>query len=259
MRVRKNWREPGSFAISLLIHLCGWAYLAFDMSFLSIELPSQSVPIEIEVVLAPPPPQVKKHAQQIVQQAPPPIEQRVPQNAQLLGEANHQAEKETIAKEVGKFQNSENKNELKAYEKGDLVTAASTQSQTDDALDEVAKSLKTTLTTKKHAYFAYYKQLRDQVKIYWEPLVDEKIKPVIAERGSAWAIGDRLTKLVLIIGYNGNLLDVAVVKSSGLAVADNAALEAMRSASPFAPPPEEILNAEGNVQMTWDLIVESSN
>jgi TonB family protein len=51
---------------------------------------------------------------------------------------------------------------------------------------------------------------------------------------------------------SGDLVRMGVIKFSGVAAFDIAALESVRRASPFGQPPPEIVSPDGNVHVHWE-------
>jgi len=64
---------------------------------------------------------------------------------------------------------------------------------------------------------------------------------------------DMHTELELIISqYDGSLITMGVVRTSGVTAFDINALEAVSKASPFGKPPSEIVSPDGNVYVHWE-------
>jgi TonB family protein len=63
----------------------------------------------------------------------------------------------------------------------------------------------------------------------------------------------RFTRLEIVLGRDGGIVALGVVKTSGLAEFDAAALDTFARAQPFAAPPQELLSADGNAYIHWEL------
>ncbi|MCX7770801.1 MAG: energy transducer TonB [Proteobacteria bacterium] len=87
------------------------------------------------------------------------------------------------------------------------------------------------VNTKEFKYWAYLQKMKQKIETVWE------YPEYARQRG----IGGQL-KINFSIGKDGKIEKVSLVDSSGLKVLDDAALKALRDASPFPPFPE-----------TWDI------
>lgn len=83
----------------------------------------------------------------------------------------------------------------------------------------------------------YMRELQRRIKMNWDPPKGTENKRVI---------------LRFKIAKDGRLLSNSVLKSSGLAKTDKAALEAVRLASPFRPLPPDFKGESIDIQFTFD-------
>ena len=83
----------------------------------------------------------------------------------------------------------------------------------------------------------YMKELQRRIKMNWDPPKGNESKRVI---------------LLFSIARDGRLLNVKVHKSSGLPVADNAAIDAVKLTAPFRPLPPEFKGNSVDIQFTFD-------
>jgi protein TonB len=83
----------------------------------------------------------------------------------------------------------------------------------------------------------YMKELQRRIKMYWDPPKGDESKRVV---------------LLFKIAKDGRLLSCSVFKSSGLQNADNAAINAVKSAAPFRPLPAEYKGQNIDIQFTFD-------
>ena len=83
----------------------------------------------------------------------------------------------------------------------------------------------------------YMRELQRRIKMNWEPPKGNESKRVV---------------LLFRIGRDGRLLSNKVYKSSGLAVADNAAKAAVELTAPFKPLPPEYKGDSVDIQFTFD-------
>jgi TonB family protein len=62
-----------------------------------------------------------------------------------------------------------------------------------------------------------------------------------------------VTRLEVVLSSDGRVKRMGVVRTSGLTIFDIFALDAVERAQPFGPAPSEILSADGNVYLQWQL------
>ncbi|MGO8991992.1 MAG: TonB family protein [Polyangiaceae bacterium] len=62
-----------------------------------------------------------------------------------------------------------------------------------------------------------------------------------------------VTRLEIVLGPDGRILKMGVVKTSGNEDMDALALEAVDRAAPFAPIPTSIASTDGNLYVHWEL------
>ncbi len=79
--------------------------------------------------------------------------------------------------------------------------------------------------------------LQRRIKMNWDPPKGNESKRVV---------------LLFKIARDGRLLSVSVYRSSGLASADNAALNAVRATAPFRPLPANFRGSSVDIQFTFD-------
>ncbi len=83
----------------------------------------------------------------------------------------------------------------------------------------------------------YMADLQRRIKMNWDPPKGNESKRVV---------------LLFKIARDGRLLSVSVYRSSGLASADNAALNAVRATAPFRPLPANFRGSSVDIQFTFD-------
>ncbi len=83
----------------------------------------------------------------------------------------------------------------------------------------------------------YMKELQRRIKMNWDPPKGNESKRVV---------------LLFSIARDGRLLNVSVHKSSGLATADKAALDAVKLTAPFRPLPPDFKGDKVDIQFTFD-------
>lgn len=93
--------------------------------------------------------------------------------------------------------------------------------------------------------------------------IHNRIHPIFADaylstldtRPTTDPMNDRklFTRVEIVVGRDGFIVTMGVVKTSGLAEFDTAALDAFGRAQPFGIPPEAILSPDGKTYIHWEL------
>lgn len=83
----------------------------------------------------------------------------------------------------------------------------------------------------------YIAELQRRIKRNWQPPSDNRNKTIV---------------VVFEIGRDGRLLDVSMKQSSGVSVADQAAIQAVRASAPFRPLPANFKGDRIPVHFTFD-------
>ncbi len=132
-------------------------------------------------------------------------------------------------------------------------------SQTDDYLKNTTPSLETLLSTKQFIYYTYYQRIRSRIRQYWAPCVRKQVLKIFAEGRTIASTEDHITRVIIVLDRNGNLVKVEVVGQSGIKELDDAAVEAFREAAPFPHPPKGIVGRDGYIRINWDFIRQADN
>ncbi|MFN8847196.1 MAG: energy transducer TonB [Bdellovibrionales bacterium] len=226
---------------------------------------------------------------QIVEQEVRPSNEEAP-DTRFLSAQNQKVDKQTVSKNRGEFRNSkreappsdslENNNKkisLKslapklgqmAYDPDALKKKSATDeeneksnnsggSATSDYLKDVDQGLETLLNAREFKYYTYYNRIRKQLSQHWEPRVRTKLSQLFKQGRYLASSTDRITKLIVILDQKGNLVNVQMIKDSGVSDLDEAAIEAFQSAAPFPNPPQGIVDPDGTVKIRWDFVLES--
>lgn len=130
-------------------------------------------------------------------------------------------------------------------------------SATNDHLKKVETGIETMLNSREFVYYTYYQRIRSQLRQYWEPSIRAKVNKIFAQGRSIASTKDHVTRVVIVLNNAGTLVKVQVVGESGVTDLDDAAVEAFRAAEPFPNPPKGMIEADGNIRIQWDFILES--
>jgi TonB family protein len=270
--VKKLKASQISICFSILLHLSFYAFLTYLLQ--KKEPPIAEKPVEFEIIqtLAVSKPLALPPQKQMVEQEMDKIKKALDDAAQLLSETDRTVEKQTQAKALGAFSNSEEKPKNVAK---DILTTLSEKvtdtveptketqdteptesSKTDDYLRQVEVDKKTLLSTKEFAQYAYFKKIKEQIEKHWESGIKVKIQKLMQENRSIASDKGRVTKLLIILDRDGGLKTVQKVGSSGNEDLDDSAVQAFREAAPFPNPPENLVERDGTIKIRWDFILE---
>ena len=280
--------------VSLVLHL---SIVLFSLIPINPQLATnENITIElIEPVAATAGPQtnmknkkIETLEKQIVEQDLKPSLDEAPET-RFLSAQNQKVEKQTVSKNRAEFQNSKklappgkdsnskkislsslapklgskNAFDPSAMKQEDLQptdsaeAAAAGGSATQDYLKDVDQGLETLLNAREFKYYSYYNRIRRQLSQHWEPKVRVKMSQMFKQGRFLAAATDRVTKLIVVLDQKGNLVNVQMVKDSGVTDLDDAAIEAFQSAAPFPNPPQGIIEQDGTVKIRWDFVLET--
>jgi protein TonB len=219
--------------------------------------------------------------------------EQIDKNAKFLSEKNNTVEKETRAQSGRKFVNAQAiakpqqaskgnkgtaktgaekkpdlfKNDFDAYNTMKQVAAGEMHAQdgstpaeassTNDNLQNVENEFMTRLNTREYKYYGYYTRIKNQLNQWWVPQVQQKFTKMMRQGRTIASENSKVTKLVIVLNGQGNLVKVQVLAASGVRDLDDAAIEAFRQAAPFPNPPKGMIERDGTVKIRWDCVVES--
>jgi protein TonB len=129
-------------------------------------------------------------------------------------------------------------------------------SQSLDYIKDLDPGLETLLSTKEFVYYTYYARIRRQLNQYWGPKVREKLTKLYRQGRSIASADDKVTKLLISLDRQGNLVKVQIIGNSGVHDLDEAAVESFRAAAPFPNPPGGMVDPDGQIKIRWDFILE---
>jgi TonB family protein len=100
----------------------------------------------------------------------------------------------------------------------------------------------------------YFDQLKKAVAAKWHPQVVPGFKDPAGPLFRS--VDHRATLLVVTLDRTGALKDASVKTSSGIELFDQVALDAMRNAQPFAPPPPSLLDDRNEFRFAFGFCLE---
>ncbi len=200
---------------------------------------------------------------EIADSAPPAVEEK-PQSAKLLGMYDSAVQEESVAVErgQGKPQNSSSpqKPNLYAFDKkifaadGAPTVNASEASQDvaspngmQDYFPDYKRGAHTYLNVMRFPEVEYFVRMKRIFRTTWNPA------PAIREYMTSNRLTNGKVEVVMALGIDkaGNIAELFVLRSSGIAAYDQEALRTIRASSPFAQPPNKFLEKDGQLRMSW--------
>jgi len=287
MKDNQKW----NLALILSLFLHGAIVFLLINSQFWLAKPKPNSQLEIEWVdLKPKAPDSLKD-QQIVEQEQS-INDKVPEKDYKLSLANQDVFQETKAQKNGDFQNKKNPMlgthspqikvpSLKQSSRQALIekikpkifddnfspdklapTTAPARSgdevsQNNEYLENVAIGAETLLKTREFIYYSYYNRIKIKLRQHWEPRIKEKIVKILRQGRTIASVNNNITRLVITLDRDGELVRIQVRNASGYNDLDDAAIEAFRAAAPFPNPPNGIVDGSGKVEINWDFVLET--
>ena len=214
--------------------------------------PAPAIPIPQPVVPPRPIPEVRPDEKLV--EITKMLESKVDPKTSLLSDKNRNTDKQTRKKNKINNDQASSEKELKK-EKGDLPQIAK-ESGGLDKIKDVEPGIEDLLNTREFKFFSYFKKLKVTMNKNWEQQLVNDRSVASEQLGNLQAGIELVTKLFIIIGVDGALESVTILKSCGIDSLDEAVVAAFKKASPFEKPPQGILESDGSIKITWDFVLE---
>jgi TonB family protein len=271
-----------SFLAALLVH----AAIAL-FSLLPVEKPIADLkPKEKKIVVRMIDKSVQDDAlKQIVQTKE--SENNIKKDAKYLSEKNNYFDRNTIAKNVDKFNEGGKGGKKSIVQKnkelaldnlkfdGNLAPMAMPQEKksqevesgdnkgnnrgvaaSNDYINDVALGDLTQLNTQEFKYYGYYLRIRQKLEQFWGMSLEEKAKKLFRTGRQIASDQDLITNLEITVDAQGEIVRIKVLGSSGYQELDEAAIESFNKAGPFPNPPTELVKT-GSAVIKWGFVVKS--
>jgi protein TonB len=119
------------------------------------------------------------------------------------------------------------------------------------------ESDRTALNTKEYQFYGYFQRIRQRLDRAWVPILKEKLASYYRQGRQLASDMDHITKVVVILNENGEIVRVKIVSESGTRELDDAAVNAFNQAGPFPNPPHGMVDTNHEVQVPWDFILKT--
>ncbi|MBI1908728.1 MAG: energy transducer TonB [Deltaproteobacteria bacterium] len=253
--------------VSLLLHL-----LFLFLFSAGISLPVAKKPPELEVILQRP--------YQIADIAPPLKEER-PDKAKFAGLYDSRVEEEKVAVSPPQVQSTPSKpagekqqerpvrdkarGDSPRAKKGELAMKSPTEEESlEEKLKragaaelEIPEDFYPNTKVGDHTYLNVLRFPNVSYFVRLKKIFKTTFNPVAALRASSFQISRGQIEVVLGVAVDrgGQLAKLFVIRSSGVSDYDQEALRTIRDSAPFSAPPEEFLDPEGQLRMSWTFTV----
>jgi TonB family protein len=113
------------------------------------------------------------------------------------------------------------------------------------------------LNTKEFIFYSYYERVRQQLDQAWQPRLREEILKIYRLGRKLAHDTDYITRTVVTLNDQGEVVRVRMVGSSGTIDLDQIAIDALNRAGPYPNPPQGLINSSRQVEIRWDFILKT--
>lgn len=131
-------------------------------------------------------------------------------------------------------------------------------SANNDFLKDVKDGDRTMLSTKEFVYFGYYRRIRQRLEVAWNTRLRSTLDGYVYGGRALATNKDYVTGIVVVLDRTGNITRVQVMQQSGARDLDQAAVDAFNQAGPFPDPPSGLVDDQGEIQIPWNFVLQSS-
>ncbi|MBI3534428.1 MAG: energy transducer TonB [Deltaproteobacteria bacterium] len=126
-----------------------------------------------------------------------------------------------------------------------------------DYIRGVRESDRTALNTKEYMFYSYFQRIRQRLDLAWGGTLREKLTKLYRSGRELASDVDHITKLIVILNGNGEVVKVQVIEESGVRDLDEAAIKAFNQSGPFPNPPKGLVDRQGIIKIRWDFILKT--
>lgn len=280
MRVEKSPQHFSmSFCLSVLFHaVCLIALLLllkYDSSLVNLEKVSKNAWVQVEVMPE------KKNDQEVPKDKKRVVQTEKGQKVEVaqadanLGAENQQVDRQTVSKSrSSRMGTSKNARQIEKFPTKNLsdfglklFTATKTRpeesnwatpgTRPEDYILGMQESDRTALNTKEFKFFGYFQRIRARLDRAWVPVLREKLATYYRSGRQLASDMDHLTKVLVVLNGQGEIVRVVVLGESGTQELDSAAVAAFNKAGPFPNPPKGIVDQDSEVKIPWDFVLKT--
>ncbi len=241
--------------LSLLFHLSQYGLVTYFPSFATSQIETKNEPIEFEVVENTPK-QKPKEVQQIVkttQDPVQPLDMNTP--AKFLAEKTNRTKNQTRAQENGQFRNSQqSKNRAQSFDPdGDQFSQQlNMPSRSEYQLpNDIKSGSAVNLNTDAYMYASFYNRVTDLFYIRWSQKLNSLWDRFSDETKRGLAGQNWSTDVDVFLDANGKYIKTVIMKKSGFAPFDAAAVFGFADAKFFPNPPKDKVEKDGFIHLRY--------
>ena len=241
--------------ISLMIHI----FLKWGASFIPVEPPR---PHDVEVTLIEnsqietTPAKIKKPIQQFVRDTNVFSENiKEKKQARFKSREDRQVEEEVQASRSGLTQNNLKDLNLDKELQGDLFRGG--PSAVGEKLpNDIKVGRFTALNTEKYTYYSFFSRIEELIRFGWEQSVELAIQnlqgsPLPYNRNDEW-----VTQVEILLDAKGEFQAGQILKGSGIASFDRAAISSFAQARMFPNPPKDLVEKDQMIRLKYAFYVK---
>jgi len=113
---------------------------------------------------------------------------------------------------------------------------------------QVKEGAKTMLSTQAFTYTSFFQRMKQSIRPFWKPNAADVNQPRASQR---WT-----SKVLVVLGEQGDILQSSVIEGSGNSRLDALALEALGKGGPFYNPPQALFGKQKELRLTWHFIFD---
>ena len=122
-----------------------------------------------------------------------------------------------------------------------------------DHVPQVKRGNQTMLNTNEYRYAVFFNRVKRAVGTQWNPQIElRRLDPT----GRVLGVEDRRTVLSVTLNREGSLVDIKVVRPSGVYQLDQVAINAFSKAQPFHNPPKGLVDSDGMIRFKFGFYLE---
>jgi protein TonB len=127
----------------------------------------------------------------------------------------------------------------------------------EDYIRGVEDSERTALNTREFKFYGYFERIRERLDRAWVPMLREKLISYYYSGRHLETDTDHVTKLLVVLNPQGEIIRVSVLGESGIQDLDSVAIASFNKAGPFPNPPKGIIDPDHEVKIPWDFILKT--
>ena len=122
-----------------------------------------------------------------------------------------------------------------------------------DHVPQVKRGHQTMLNTNEYRYAVFFNRVKRAVGRQWSP---QHVLRSLDPTGRVLGVEDRKTILSVTLNRDGVVIDISVLKPSGVYQLDQVAINAFSRAQPFHNPPQGLVDSDGMIKFKFGFFLE---